>query len=73
MDRKKTDFGFPLVRNGFAMDISQQEYRLLTGMPDGEEVSGGFCITKGEWANNWVPYSEFLGETAAKEKSSLFR
>lgn len=72
-DRKEMPFGFPRVRRGFAMDISQQEYCHLTGLSDGEEVCRSFYITKGDWANNWVPDSEFLREESQEEKSSLFK
>jgi hypothetical protein len=73
IDRQELRCGFPWVRNGFAMDISKQEYCLLTGLSDGEEVSWSFCITKGDWANNWVPDFDSLWDVTVEEKSSLFR
>ncbi|MDD4657495.1 MAG: hypothetical protein PHW26_00410 [Eubacteriales bacterium] len=67
-DKRKLRSSFPLVRNAFGMDINKQEYYLVTGLSDTEQVSPISCITQGEWANNWVPDLAFLKEETREEK-----
>lgn len=49
---------FPKSRNGFAMNIDEQDLVQLTGLPDQEKGIPHSSITRGEWSNNWLPPEE---------------
>jgi len=69
IDKSRTPgVSFPQVRNAFGMDINKQEYILATGLADNEEMRPLFCITQGEWSNNWVPDTESLAEIETAHK-----
>jgi hypothetical protein len=49
---------YPLVRQAYSKDISDQEFSHLTGLSDFEEPEVFSEIITGEWSNNWVPLDD---------------
>jgi len=55
-EQKKPRFPmFPHVRSAYGMDINRQEYFLVTGLSDMENINHIPGVVKGDWSNNWVP------------------